>query len=190
MASKVKIANLALARLGVSQITSLTDNTIEAKFCNLLFEEVVKEVSLEGAFSSTINRATLNVTDNTPAFGYDYEFQLPTDPLCLRVLSINEDTPGTYDFRVEGDKLLANISTIKIKYIGYLENSGSYDEALKTAIVAKLAAELAYPLTGSQNVANILYRKYQEELERAKSIDGQNGSSEYIYTTDLTTDIR
>lgn len=180
---------MALARLGVSQLTSLTDNTIEAKFVNLMFEEVAKEVMTEGAFSSTIRRAELNATANTPEFGFTYEFQLPTSPLCLRVLSISEEETGSYDYKIEGDKLLANISTMEVEYIAYLEQSGDYDEMLKKTIVAKLAAELAYPLTGSSAVADRMYRKYLEELNEAKAVDGQNGSNQYVITTDLT-DIR
>jgi hypothetical protein len=189
MASKVKIANLALSRLGVSAITSLTDNTIEAKQANLMFEEVAKEVMTEGAFSSTIRRAVLNLTANTPDFGFTYEFQLPTNPVSLRILSIDEEQTGSYEYRIEGDKLLANISTMEVEYIAYLTNSGDYDEMLKRVIVAKLAAELAYPLTGSGAVADKLYNKYLQEFADAKSVDGQNGSNLNIISTDLT-DIR
>lgn len=186
MASKVKIANMALSRLGIAQITSLTDNTIEAKHMNLIFEEVVKEVSTEGVFTSTINRAVLNKTTNTPDFGFTDEFQLPTDPACLRVLSIDEEETGSYDYRIEGDKLLANISSMEIEYIGYLTNSGDYDEQLKRVIVAKLAADLAYPLTGSAGLADRMYQRYIQEFADAKAVDGQNGSNQVIVTTDLT----
>ena len=189
MASKVKICNLALARIGVNPITSLTDNTIEARTCNILYEEIAKEVMTEGVFTSTINRAVLNKTTNTPAFGFTYEFQLPTDPKSLRVLAIDEETTGDHDYRIEGDKLLANISTMEIEYVGYLTDSGSYDEQLKKVIVAKLAADLAYPLTGSAGISDRLYQRYLREFEDAKSVDGQNGSNQYVVSTDLT-DIR
>lgn len=189
MASKVKICNMALTKLGVSPITALTDNTIEARTCNILYEDIAREIMTEGAFSSTIFRETLNLTTNTPDFGFTYEFQLPTDPECLRVLAIDEEKPGDYEYRIENDKLLANNSTMEIKYIGYLTNSGDYDEMLKRVIVAKLAAEMAYPLTGSASLADRMYQKYLREFEDAKSVDGQNGSNQYIITTDLT-DIR
>lgn len=200
MTSKVKIANIALSRLGISALTSLTDNTIEAKQVNLMFEEVVKEVSTEGVFSSTIRRAALTQTSNTPAFGFAYEFQLPTNPKSLRVLNVSEvvnssasnttildrDLRGVTDYRIEGDKLLANVSAIQVRYIAYLENSGEYDEMLKRVIISRLAADLAYPLTGSSQMADRLYRKYQQDFADAKSVDGQNGSSPDISTTDLT----
>lgn len=186
MASKVKIANLALARLGVKSITSLGDNTLEARMANLVFEDMAKEVMTEGVFSSTIRRVALNATTNTPAYGYSYEFQLPTNPKSLRVISINEDEPGTYDYRIEGDKLLANISTMKVKYVAYLTNSEDYDEMLKKALVARLAAELAYPLTGSSGVSNAMYQRYERELSDCMAVDGQNGSNQYIISSDLT----
>lgn len=187
MTSKVKICNLALARLGISSITSLTDNTIEAKMCNTMFEEVAKEVMTTGVFSSTITRQDLNLTDNTPAFKFVYEFQLPTNPKCLRVLDL-EDYCG--EFAVEGDKLLCDVSTMAIRYIAYLTDSDNYDEMLKRCIVAKLAAELAYPLTGSATLADGLYKKYLNEMDESKAIDGQQGSNLLIVSTDLTDDVR
>ena len=101
MASKVKICNLALSRIGASRITSLTDGTVESTLCNVLYDDMAEEVMSEGSWSSTIARSALNVTTNTPAFGFSYEFQLPTVPRTLKILNINEDTVGDYDFRIE-----------------------------------------------------------------------------------------
>lgn len=190
MTSKVKICNLALARLGINSITSLTDNTIEAKMCNLMYDDVAKEVMADNAFSSTLFRQELNVTDNTPEFGFAYEYQLPTNPKCLRVLNIDDyDAPGAYAFNIEGDKLLADVTPVKIRYIGYITDSDAYDEQLKRCIISKLAADLAYTLTGSAPLAEALYTKYSRDLADAKSIDGQQGSSQVIVSSDLN-DVR
>lgn len=185
MASTVRLCNIALARLGAARITSLTDNTSEAKLCNTLFDVVAEEVMSEGMWTSTINRATLNRTTNTPAFGYTYEFQLPTSPKALKVLSINEDTTGTYGFRIEGDKLLANVSTMKIQYIGKIEDTESYDPMLQKAIVSRLTAELAYPITGSSAVSERWWAKYEQDVADGLANNGQQGSNLYIASTDL-----
>lgn len=189
MASKVQICNLALARLGASRITSLSDNTNEAKLCNLMYDDLAEEVMSEGAWSSTIKRASLAKTTNTPAFGFTDEFQLPTDPFCLRVLAINDLTPGDYDYRIEGDKLLANISTMKIKYIGRLTDTQSYDPMLKRAIVSRLAAELAYPITGNLQTANAMQEIYRLHIVDGLAADGTQGSTEDVFRSD-SVDVR
>lgn len=185
MSSKVQICNLALTKLGAARITSLSDNTIEAKLCNTLYDDIADEVMASGEWSSTINRVTLNATENTPAYGFTNEFQLPTDPFCLRVLSIDEENVGDEQFRIEGDKLLANISTMKIRYIGRIEDTQSYDEMLKRTIVARLAYELAYPLTGQTSVSNLMYQTYIQVMNESLAIDGKQGSNEATQSYDL-----
>ena len=112
MASKVQMCNLALAKLGASRIISLDDNTVEAQLCNLLFNDIADFVMMEGMWATTIRRAVLAQTTNTPVFEWEFEFQLPTSPEALQVLAINEEIPGTNDYVIEGDKLLAHISTM------------------------------------------------------------------------------
>lgn len=189
MASKVQICNMALARLGASRITALTDNTAEAKLCNLLYTDIADLVMVEGSWASTIKRASLNLTSNTPSFGYTSEFQLPTDPFCLKVLSVNDITPGDEDYRIEGDKLLANISTMKIRYIGRITDTQSYGPFLTQAVITRLTAELAYPITGQASVAERWFQQYELDVRKGLAQDGQQGSNEYVYSTDLT-DVR
>jgi hypothetical protein len=150
-----------------------------------LFDQVAEEVQAEGMWSSTITRAVLNQTTNTPAFGYTYEFQLPTNPICLKVLAINEDTTGTYPFRIEGDKLLANVSTMKIQYIGRVDDTQSYDMMLQRAITTRMTAELAYPITGSSAMAERWWDKYSGDLADGLANDGQQGSNLYTTSPDL-----
>ena len=185
MASKVKICNLALSRIGASRITSLTDGTVESTLCNVLYEDMAEEVMSEGSWSSTIARSALNVTTNTPAFGFSYEFQLPTVPRTLKILNINEDTVGDYDFRIEGDKLLANVSSVSVRYVSFIEDTASYDVYLKRALVSRMAAEMAYTLTGSATVAERLYARYLRDLDDGLSNNGQQGSEQLTVSPDL-----
>lgn len=185
MTSQVQICNLALSRLGASTITSLTDNTTEAKLCNTFFTDLADEVMVEGSWSSTITRASLARTTNTPAFGYTYEFQLPVDPKCLKVLSIDEEQSGSVDYRIEGDKLLSNESTMKIRYIARLTDTEDWDAFLQRAFISRLASELAYPLTGDARKAEAEFERYQLFVQQGLAQDGQQGSKDSVVATDL-----
>lgn len=185
MASSVRICNLALGRLGAARITSLTDNTAEAKLCNLFYEEIVEEVLVEGAWATAIRRADLNATSNTPEWEYSYEFQLPTNPKCLKVLTINDLAAGEREYVIEGDKLLINDSDVEITYIAKLTDSEGFGPSLKRCIVNRLAAELAFPITGSAQVAKEMYDLYEQELAKHLAIDGQQGSGERTESRDL-----
>lgn len=191
MASKVQICNLALLRINGASITSLTDNTNEAKLCNRLYDDIAEEVMTRGPWSSTIRRSSLARTSNTPTYEFSYEFQLPTNPRCLRVIEINDNDPAYYSFRIEDDKLLANITSISIRYIGFVSDTQSYDTMLKRAIVSRLAAELTYPLTGNVALADRMHAQYERELMEGLGLDGsQHSKTKLSSSQDIDRDVR
>ena len=115
MASKVQIANRALTRLGRSRITAFSDNTDSAKLIDAIYEDVAEDVMSMGQWPSVVNRATLAQVATNPNHGYDHQYQLPTDPKCLRVLTLDEAKPGDNHYSIEGDKLLTDLDTVKIR---------------------------------------------------------------------------
>lgn len=184
MASKVQIANMALSRLGASTITSFSDNTTEAKLINTLFEDLAERAMVQGPWTTCIKQATLARTTNTPTFDYSYEFQLPVDPKCLKVIRVNDRTHKT-DFRIHGDKLLTDNSEVKILYIGKLTDSEDYGPLLTECIEILLASYLAGPISGSRTLAAELKKEYFEILNNNLAIDGQQGTKDLTVTDDL-----
>lgn len=185
MPSKVDICNQALAKIRGSRITSLGDGTEEAILCNLLFDTIVDEVIAEGQWSTAVFRISLNKTINTPAFGFDFEYQLPTNPKLINVLEINESRAGDKEYAVEGDKLLSNESTAKIKFLGRVDDTEMFGPYLTRAIVTRLAHELAFPLTGSRTLSESLLQKYELDLDRGLTNDNQQGTSIELIADDL-----
>jgi signal transduction histidine kinase len=185
MASVVDICNQALIRVGADTIISLGDGTQEAKLCNLWFNTVVEETIAEGMWSSAIFRIALNRTTNVPAFEYDFEYQLPTNPKVINVLEINENRAGDKKYAIEGDKLLSNESVVKIKYLGRVDNTELFGPYLTRAIVTRLASELAFPLTSNRALAESLLRKYEMDLQKGLTNDNQQGTSIELIANDL-----
>jgi len=186
MASKVSICNMALSRLGAATITSLTDGTQESKLCNTFFDLVADRVMMQGTWSSTVKRATLARTTNTPTFGFTFEYQLPVDPKSLKVLNVSEETDGSIDYVVEGDKILTDESTLKIRYIAQLTDTEDWDPMLTEAVELLLAAYLALPITGQAPIAEKMKQEYFSFLNNNLAIDGQQGSSQEYISVDLT----
>lgn len=185
MASKVQICNMALSKLGANSITSLTDGTTESILCNTFFEDLAKRVMVQGSWTSTITRVSLARTTTTPTYDYTYEYQLPVSPKCLKVLDVDEETPGTIDYRIEGDKLLTDESSIKIRYIAYLTNSEDYGVLLTECIEILLAVYLCIPLTGNSQLSIALKEEYMERINNNLAIDGQQGDKPVISNIDL-----
>src|SRR3989337_923448 len=91
MASNVERVNQALMYLGDKLINSLTESSTPARAANTLFGPTRNAVLRSHPWNCAIARQTLPVLAAAPDFGWDYQFTLPTDPYCLRVLAINDD---------------------------------------------------------------------------------------------------
>jgi hypothetical protein len=180
MASKIQICNLALTRLSASRIISLDDNTVESNDCNAIYDLIAEEVMSFGSWMSVRRRAELALSSDTPTYEYTYSFQLPTNPKCLRVISINESKPGDVDFTIEGDKLLINDSTVAIRYLAYITNTESYDIYLRQAIVDRLVAELIYSKTGQLTAYKAALEYYQTHARDLLAQSAIAGSAENI----------
>lgn len=185
MSSKVQICNLALVRLSGNRITSLTESTATAQLCNILYDDIADEVMMEGAWTSATVRTELALTSNTPSYGYTYEYQLPTNPKFLKILEVDEATAGQIPYRIEGDKLLTDETTMKIKYIGRVDDPQSYDVQLRRALITRLTAELAYPVTGQASSQQAWFQKYRQDVQSGLATDGQQGSNQTTWSSTL-----
>tara|TARA_R110000824_G_scaffold3311_1_gene15702 strand:- start:5991 stop:6587 length:597 start_codon:yes stop_codon:yes gene_type:complete len=186
MPSVVDICNEAMDLLGAATITSLTENSKEARLCNRRFQTVRDAVLRAHPWNIAITRRQLAQDSESPAFGFAYQFTLPTDPYCLRVLSfwnssVNNEV-AAYDsnvmFKIEGRKVLSNDSVCYITYISREEDTELYDSLLSSAIAHKLAAETAYAITGSNSILQAMQALYESRLRDAKSADAMEGYPE------------
>ena len=146
----------------------------------------MEDVISQGAWSTCIRRVALNQTVNTPLYGYTYEYQLPTDPSIVKLLNVQDEHVNDIDYRVEDDKLLANESAVNVKYVGLITDPGSYGPYLSNVVARRIAAEIAYKLTGSVSMQNAAYGRYQSELKKALAKDGEQGSAQYLHNDTLT----
>ena len=181
----VNICNMALTRIGANTITSLTDGTRESNLCNTVYENSVEDVLSMGEWSKAKFQATLVQLD-APAFDYSYAYQLPTAPRIITLLDVQDAKASSVEYTIQGDHLLINNTADQITYIGYLDNPADYGVYLKAAIISKIAYELAFTLTGSQQLQERLFQKYRVDLRTGLAEDGNQGNVKVLYNTDLT----
>lgn len=174
MASVVQMCNSALNQLGAASITSLTDNSKNARLCNERYETIRDAVFRSHPWNSLIKRQQLAQDTTTPAWGFKYQFTLPSD--SLRVLAIDAYNS---DYKVEGRKILSNESTIKLIYVSTITDPNEMDVLLRETISTALAADLAYSITANLQVSGLMAEKYQAKLSEARHSDASEG-----YNTD------
>ena len=191
MATEVSICSNALRKLGDSPIASLTEDTERARLCNALYEPARDSLLRSHAWNFAITRASLAQISSTPAFEYSYQYALPTDPFCLRVLKMEFDD---YEFKIEnlagqGRVLLTNEGTANIIYIARITDPKLFDSIFVSTLTAKLASEMAYPVTNSAALQKEMERVYKLKLTEARSIDSTEGFTDDI-VSDTFTDFR
>lgn len=171
--SAVDICNSALNMIGASNIISLDEDSKAGRICKQRYENVRDGVFRSHPWNCLVSRVQLSADTATPSFEFKYQYTLPADPYCLRVLRLEYlDTV----YRVEGRKLLTNESTLKIQYVGRNENVSTYDTLLSEALAAAMASDLAYPLVGSSSLSGQMYDMYQRKLSEARFVDSTEGT--------------
>ena len=188
MASVVSICNSALNQLGAASITALTDNSKNARLCNERYETVRDAVFRSHPWNCLIKRQQLAQDTATPAYGFSYQFSLPSD--ALRLLGIDAYNS---DHKVEGRKILCNEKSIKISYISQVTDPNEMDVLLRETISAGIAADLGYAITANLQVSKLMQEKYQFKLSEARHTDAsegynvnpENGQVDQILTEDF-----
>jgi hypothetical protein len=188
MATEVSICSNALRRLGDDPITSLTDDTERARLCNAFYTDARDAVLRSHPWNFAITRASLAQLLDTPAYGFGYQYSLPTNPYCLRVLEM--EYPD-YIFKVEnvathGRVLLTDEGTAKILYIARITDTNLFDPMFIDVLTAKLSLDLAYPVTNSLQVQQQMQKLYETKLSEARSIDGQEGFIDDLVSNTFT----
>jgi len=176
LASEVKVANLALTDLGADRIIALDEDSENARKVNAVFDLLRDSVLRSHPWNFAIERRSFNQTTNTPAYGYDAEFQIPGD--VLRILT-SEDRAND-EWVKEGDKILVNDTSFKCRCIVRVEDPTRWDEIFVTVFAARLAAELAYSITDSRPVAADKWELYKRKYKEATGVDAQEGTPEEL----------
>ena len=180
--SVVSICNRALDLLGADPITSLEDGSKSANLCLRNFESIRDAVLRSYPWNSAMRRARLAALAESPAWGFLYQFPLPTGPdpaRCLRVYRVD----GCDDYRVEGRRLLTDAPPpLDIHYIGEISDPADFDPLLSDAIAARLAVYLAANITESASRIEAMRANYRDALAQARSADSQEGTPETLDT--------
>lgn len=167
--SWVHICNIALSRIGTASISDLTDGSNQnAFYCNQLLPRAVEDVLGDYDWNCSRKRVSIAADSDAPAFGYDYQYTLPTD--YLRIIEV--DT-GDEEYTIESGKILTDSETLNLIYIARPESPALLSSGVRNAIAKMLAFLLTTPFTSNENLAVRVGNEAQIAIERAKIADAQ-----------------
>ncbi len=170
MSTKLEIYNLAILILGEIPIDSLNNTGKACQLLNAVYDTVRRSLLRDHPWNFALKRVNLSSSGYTPDWGYSNQFNLPSD--CLRLI----DVESTDSYRIEGQVILANDTSINILYIYENTNESQYDTKFVELLAHALAAKICFNITANATREKELTLVYREMLAAAKTIDGQEDS--------------
>lgn len=179
--TEVSICSNALLKLGDQPITSLDDPTERARLCKRFYAKVRDAALRVHNWNFAIKRVALVQSATAPAFGFTFAYVLPADYVLLLELSEGDDIV----YRIESGMLLTDVPSLSIRYIARVSDTAEFDLLFVEYLEAKLAMEMALPLTGSQSIYNAMRTEAAEKLAAARTRDGQEDGPRVMAWTGL-----
>lgn len=176
--SKISICNQALGWLGANLITSFEDGTTESNLCNSNYDPLRDAVLEQHNWTFATTWEELVMLANPPISLYPNSFQIPTDALAVTFCGIDYDHPVRW--RREGSAIVTDESRCVIQYIRRVEDEAQFTPLFTQALAARIAADLAIPLTDNRTLQSDMFQLYQVKVKEAASRDNMQGRSRRI----------
>jgi hypothetical protein len=187
--STTTIVNRALSKLGAGRVTSIDDDSRNARACKAAFDAVRDAELRKAVWSFAAVRTTLEADVDAPAWGFSYRYLLPAD--CLRVLQVNdyEDALQGGDYRdasappyaLEGGYVLTDLpAPLKLRYVKRQDDAAMFDPLFAEALACALAAEIAPEVTESDAKRAFAAQQYVQAMRDARRLNAVEKPSEAV----------
>lgn len=177
MSDPVSIGNQALLMLGSAPIVSFDDGSVEANALKVLYYPAKEQVLRSYPWRcATVTETLAKLADAPVDPRWEFAFAVPEKSLRILDVVVAENRfSGQLAWTVEGQKVLTNVDNIAVNYIKNIDEP-DLDSHVEMALVAKVAADIAYTLTASNGRVGDLHTLYDQKLNEARTTDRQEAS--------------
>lgn len=168
MASVVEIMNRALQKLGAKRITTIDEDSKNARSCSVARIPVLLAMLEDHDWNCAIKRVQLAADSTVPTWGKGNSFTLPSD--FVRISNpYPEDNYYNRDFVIEGRKILTNeAAPYNLRYIYLIDDPNEMSALFREAYAATLALEMCEEITQSNTKKDSLKDDLKQVLMRAR----------------------
>ena len=163
MADQLEIVNRALSRLGEPAITSLDEDSRDARTASLHYEATAREILRSVPWTCAKRRSTLVLADPQPddAAGYSAAWSVPTGTLLLLELASGEEWIAEAGLLFTDDEapILLNV---------WRAPESAWDDLLASSIELRLASKLALEVTSKPDLSASLFKEASLILSDAR----------------------
>jgi hypothetical protein len=180
-ATVTDLANLALDLIEQNQalLDVGSDQTATGKAVRRAFWQCWDEVLQAAPWNCARKRKALPQLEETPAWGFDYYYQLPADYVNMQEIDgLYEGQQWTVEETDAGAKAIA-IDLDAPLYIAYtylLRDISRASPLFRGAFVARLGAAVCAPLAKNQTIETKCWNIYNRAVLEAQGADGREGS--------------
>ena len=174
--SDTDICNSALIKVGAEPIISLSDDNKRGRACAKLYPTLRDDMLSAHPWNFAIKRVELAKLVAVPLYDYTAAFQIPSDSLRVLTTILQHDE----DWKVEGRTILANATSMKIKYLSRVTDTTLYPPYFREALSSRIAVDLGYHLAQSAALVERLHALYETRIRDARSFDAQEGAPDAI----------
>lgn len=191
MASKTKIANLALGRIGASkQIRNVdTETTREAVVTRLFMDEdilfVLRDFPWPWATAYVALALVAGSTTENAVPDWRYAYRYPTDCLYARriaIESLGRNNPKPPPFRIgrdaQGKLIYTNEPEAVLEYTAQITDPEEFDPMFTSMLAWKVGAGQAPSLSRIKDMAETCMQMYEIEKTKAQSRALNEGQQE------------
>lgn len=172
--SKTDIINKALTLVGANPVTSIDDDTNNARILSRVYEISLRSILAECKWNFATKRYNLTETTVTMDWydtGETYVYQKPTD--VIRIFGAHQKNVA---WREEGDYIISDTASLGIRYVYYLDSPSKYPSYFIDAFIDKLCSDIAYMIVNSSTLGEKFKTLYESiSLPKAMSANSQTG---------------
>lgn len=168
--SQTRVANHALQKLGAQLITSMDEDTREARTVKACYS-ILRDRELRAhSWNFSIKRVALAPSATVPAFGFAKAFPLPAD--CLRILPPARDVDWTIENINGAAHILTNEGTvIYLRYVARITDEAAFDELFVDMLACKIAWHCCETITQSNQKKADVMQEYKDARAEARRIN-------------------
>lgn len=172
----IEIAQKACAFIGISPITSFTQNTTEAIVLNGVYDEIVEAELASYPWRFAMAQRELDRLAATPAAEWSAAYQIPADILMIRNVKENSTVIeyDRYDDNIYCDA--SENSTVVLDGI-YKAAEVDWPAYFRLGIEYRLAAALASGVTMKADLAAMYDEKAEIQIKKARHIESGSQTS-------------
>lgn len=178
MATKTSLINKALTLIGATPITSIDDDTNNARIANRVWDTSLRSLLSECMWNFATTRALLATSADTLKWyhsGCTVVYVRPSD--AIRIFDTNDEDATWYE---EGDYIISDTTGLGVRYVKFTDTVSKFPSSFVEALVDRLCSDAAFMILNSAKVAEAYLKKYETvSLPKARSENAQIGKQQF-----------